>query len=565
MSRRNIWLVTLAAVFTTSSAFAQIPPPPAPGMPPNVGPPRDTSQKTGTARIRGRVVAADTGQPLRKAQVRASAPELRENRVTSTDADGRFELKELPAGRYNLTVSKGSFVQLQYGQLRPFTPGKPIELRDGETIEKVDFALPRGGIITGRVVDEYGEPVADVQVAPMRYQYAQGRRRLAPAARPGATNDIGEFRLFGLPPGQYYLSATLRGGGMMGESDDRSGYSPTYYPGTANAAEAQRLTIGVGQTLNDVNLALMPARTARISGFALDSTGKPLVGGFIMVMQSNGGFFMSSMGSQVKPDGSFTVSGVAPGEYTLRTQPMGGFGDAPESATARVTVNSEDVDGVMLTVSKAVSLTGRITIPPGASFQPGSTRLTASPADPDTMMFGPGAGGKINDDLTFELKVPPGRTLVRLLGRTAGDWVTKSQRLNGVDVIDTGIEVRAGEDIAGLEIELANQQSQITGSVTNSRGQPVKDYSVVVFARDREKWTLPQTRYIRPGQPDQDGRFKVTGLPAGEYYAIALDYVDFGEMNDPEFLDRIKDRATVFTLDDGGTKVLDLRISSPSS
>ena len=511
------------------------------------------------------MVAADTGQPLRKAQVRASAPELRENRMTSTDADGRFELKELPAGRYNLTVSKGSFVQLQYGQLRPFTPGKPIELRDGETIEKVDFALPRGGIITGRVVDEYGEPVADVQVAPMRYQYAQGRRRLAPAARPGATNDIGEFRLFGLPPGQYYLSATLRGGGMMGESDDRSGYSPTYYPGTANAAEAQRLTIGVGQTLNDVNLALMPARTARISGFALDSTGKPLVGGFIMVMQSNGGFFMSSMGSQVKPDGSFTVSGVAPGEYTLRTQPMGGFGDAPEFATARVTVNSEDVDGVMLTVSKAVSLTGRITIPPGASFQPGSTRLTASPADPDTMMFGPGAGGKINDDLTFELKVPPGRTLVRLLGRTAGDWVTKSQRLNGVDVIDTGIEVRAGEDIAGLEIELTNQQSQITGSVTNSRGQPVKDYSVVVFARDREKWTLPQTRYIRPGQPDQEGRFKVTGLPAGEYYAIALDYVDFGEMNDPEFLDRIKDRATVFTLDDGGTKVLDLKISSPSS
>src|SRR5207249_720314 len=206
-----------------------------------------------------------------------------------------------------------------------------------------------------------------------------------------------------------------------------------------------------------------------------------------------------------------------------------------------------------------------ITIPPGASFQPGSTRLTASPADPDTMMFGPGAGGKINDDLTFELEVPPGRTLVRLLGRTAGDWVTKSQRLNGVDVIDTGIEVRAGEDIAGLEIELTNQQSQITGSVTNSRGQPVKDYSVVVFARDREKWTLPQTRYIRAGQPDQDGRFKVTGLPAGEYYAIAFDYVDFGEMNDPEFLDRIKDRATVFTLDDGGTKVLDLKISSPSS
>ena len=158
MSRRRISLVTLAAllslsrllsllgllsVLSASAALAQIPPQPPPGLPPNAGPPRDTSPKTGTARIRGRVLAADTGQPLRKAQVRAFAPELRENRMTSTDADGKFELKELPAGRYTLSAGKGSFVQLQYGQLRPFSAGKPIELRDGETIEKVDFALPR--------------------------------------------------------------------------------------------------------------------------------------------------------------------------------------------------------------------------------------------------------------------------------------------------------------------------------------------------------------------------------------------------------------------------------------
>jgi len=87
---------------------------------------------------------------------------------------------------------------------------------------------------------------------------------------------------------------------------------------------------------------------------------------------------------------------------------------------------------------------------------------------------------------------------------------------------------------------------------------------VLVFSRDREKWTLPQTRYIRSAQPDQDGRFKITGLPAGEYYAVALDYVDFGDMNDPEFLDRIKDRATMLQMDDGGAKVLDLKLSSTS-
>ena len=103
----------------------------------------------------------------------------------------------------------------------------------GQTVEKVDFALPRGGVITGRILDEFGEPLADAQVAAQRYQNIGGRRRLMPAGRPAMTNDIGEFRLFAIPPGQYYLSATLRSMGMMGDTDDRSGYAPTYFPGTA--------------------------------------------------------------------------------------------------------------------------------------------------------------------------------------------------------------------------------------------------------------------------------------------------------------------------------------------
>jgi protocatechuate 3,4-dioxygenase beta subunit len=574
MSRVNArlvaWSMVVAMGLAVPSALAQVqvqvppPPPLPPGMPPNMAPPRDAVRNPGTARIRGRVLAADTGQPLRKAQVRASAPDLRENRVTSTDADGRFELKELPAGRYTVFASKGSYVAIQYGQLRPFTAGKPIELRDGETVERVDVALPRGGIVTGRVVDEFGEPVADVGVAPMRYQYMQGRRRLTPSGRPGMTNDIGEFRLFGLPPGQYYLSATLRGGMfMLGDSDDRSGYAPTYYPGTPNVAEAQRLTIGVGQALTDINLALVPARTTRITGTAIDSSGKPMSGGFVSVIQSTGGGFMSSTGGQIKPDGTFTVSGVAPGEYTLRAQAMGGFGETPEFASTHVIVAGEDISGVLLAVQKAVTVSGRVVVPAGAqSFRADTVRIVASPADPEQMMFGPGAGGKINDDLTFEVKMPPGRSLIRLLARTAGDWSTRAERLNGVDVTDTGLDLRPGEDVSGLEIELTNQQSQVTGTVSNSRGQVMKDYSVVVFSRDREKWSYVQTRYVKPGQPDQDGRFKVTGLPAGDYYAVAVDYVDFGEMNDPEFLDRVKDRATAFSLDEGGTKVLDLKLSS---
>ncbi len=195
-------------------------------------PPRDNTPKTGTAVLRGRIVAADTGQPLRKAQVRIFSPELRENRTTTTDVQGRYEFKELPAGRYTINANKGSYVTLSYGQTRPFEAGKPLEVQNGQTVERVDFSLPRGGIIAGRILDEFGEPMSDVQVAAQRYQYMQGRR-LLPAGRPAMTNDIGEFRVFGLAPGQYYLSANLRNG-MMGDTDDRSGYAPTYYPGTAD-------------------------------------------------------------------------------------------------------------------------------------------------------------------------------------------------------------------------------------------------------------------------------------------------------------------------------------------
>ena len=127
----------------------------------------------------------------------------------------------------------------------------------------------------------------------------------------------------------------------------------------------------------------------------------------------------------------------------------------PEFAAAHVTVGGEDITGVQLAALKPVTVTGRIIVPVGTqSFQPATMRMVTSPADPDQMMFGPGGTGKVNDDLTFELKVPPGRSLVRLLARTAGDWTTKAQRLNGVDVIDSGIDVRPGEDISGLEIEL---------------------------------------------------------------------------------------------------------------
>ena len=180
MVRVSIYLVALLAIAEAAAAQqvmingvpaapGQVALPPPPPPPPGMGmPARDSSVKTGTARIRGRVFAADNGVPLRKAQVRLMSQELRENRLATTDAQGAYEFKELPAGRYTLSANKGSYVSLQYGQTRPLEPGKPLQILDAQTLDKVDFGLPRGSVITGRIVDEFGEPTADVMVAPMR-------------------------------------------------------------------------------------------------------------------------------------------------------------------------------------------------------------------------------------------------------------------------------------------------------------------------------------------------------------------------------------------------------------
>ncbi len=575
MSRGSVVLVALMVSAFAVPAAAQFPPPPPP-MPPGamagMPPPRDAAtSKPGTSIIRGRVVAADTGQPLRKAFVRASSPDIREGRVASTDAEGRYEIKELAAGRYTLNASKGSFVGITYGQLRPFEQGKPLEVAEGQALEKVDFALPRGGVITGRVVDEFGEPLADAQVAPMRYVSQGGRRRMQPAGRMGMTNDIGEYRIFGLPPGQYYISATLRGGAMMMmnvQSDDRSGYAPTYYPGTANTAEAQKISLGLGQTLNDVNVTLIPTKTATVSGTVVDSNGRPFGGGMVMVVQRQGaGGFSMNPGGMIRPDGTFTTGGLPPGDYTLQANGMPGpSGFDAEFATAEVSIAGDDINGVRLVSMKPSTLTGRIVFTDqraGAAMRAASIRLMASPKNPEDFSPFAGGPGRVNDDFTFEVKARPAHIVIRLnLTGGSGGWVLKAARVNGSDVTDSGFDVKPGEDMSGLEVELTNRLTEVSGVVTNARNEGVKDYSLVVFAQNREVWG-PGSRFVRTARPDQDGRFKVNGLPAGSYYAVAIEYIDpADDATDPEFLDRIRDRAVTISLGDGETKTQDLKLTT---
>jgi hypothetical protein len=566
MARVFIVLVTL--VLVPLGSFAQFPTSTSPPSRPAVQPPaRDTLAKPATARIRGRVAAADTGDPIRRAQVRLTAPELRESRVATTDAQGRYELTELPAGRYQLTASKGSFVTISYGQTRPFQPGRPLELGQNQTIERIDFSLPRGSVITGTVVDEYGDPVTNAYVTPLRMQYSAGQRRPMPFGPGAQTNDIGEFRMFGLPPGQYYVSASMRGlGGSNEISTDRTGYAPTFYPGTANVAEAQFVSVGLGETRASTNVVLAPVRVSRIAGTIVDADGQPARSGMLTVIQRSGATGVNAMGTPIRPDGSFSLSSVAPGDYTLRAQIIGPGGPMPgtpgQIASADVTVTGEDITGIVVAPPRLVKVSGRVVLPGGAgSLPPSMIRVSAMPAVPEPFMpMSPPAF--VKDDYSFELQALPGLMVIRAAPASpTADWMLKTVRVNGSDVTDRGIEFRPGQHVDDVEVEMTNTPPEVSGVMTNDRGEAVQDYSVLLFAQDRERWT-GATRHVATARPDQQGRFKVRSLPPGQYYAIALEYMDLADRGDPEFLERAMRSAVRFPLGEAETKVLDLKLSA---
>jgi protocatechuate 3,4-dioxygenase beta subunit len=555
--------------------------------------------KTGTGILRGRVVASDTATPIRRAQVRVMSPDIGV-KTALTDARGRFEFKDLPASRFTMSVTKSGFVTMQYGQNRPFEPGRPIELADGQLMEKADVSLPRGSVLAGRVVDEFGEPVADASVSAMRMQFTNGRRRLVQSGRNMATNDLGQFRIYGLPPGDYYVSATLRSFDMMMDfaggpggptgSNQSAGYAPTYYPGSPSPAEAQRVSVAVGQELAGLDIALQPVRLAKITGTAIGTDGKPLAGAMVMLMPSMREAMIFGPGgtSRTNKDGQFTISGVTPGEYTLQVRSTGAMmmeiaGGAamfalnasgpgappaaapqaePEFASVPVSVSGDDVNNLVVVTTHGATAAGRVTFDGGARPEGiSSIRVTAPPADQEGgPMIGVG-GAQVKENGRFEISGLTGTRLFRA-GALPKGWFFKSVRIDGRDVTDSGVEFKAGEDVAGIEIELTDKSTSLSGSVTDDKGQAIKDYTVVVFADDQQKWALPLNRWMSSARPDQDGRFKVSSLPPGGYYAIAVEYAPAGEWNDPDWLERARTKGTRFTLDEGGTKTLELKLAA---
>jgi hypothetical protein len=262
----------------------------------------------------------------------------------------------------------------------------------------------------------------------------------------------------------------------------------------------------------------------------------------------------------VRPDGTFSAGGVMPGEYWLRVT-AGSSGPRPfdrlsESAIVPVTVTGDDITGLAVTTTKGATVRGRVVFEGSGNSRPGPVQLYVQRVS--ARQVGARTERAIwNADGTFEISGVVGKSLFRVQMSPPG-WFLKSILLDGRDITDLPIDF--GASAAGnLEVVLTQQRTRVTGTALDNESKPVTDYAIVVFAEDRDKW-IPYTRMIGAERADRHGRFSIEGLPAGQYRAAAIEYLDEGQERDPEVLKRLENRASPLVLTDGESKTISLQL-----
>jgi protocatechuate 3,4-dioxygenase beta subunit len=252
-----------------------------------------------------------------------------------TDQDGHFEFPQLRPGEYRIDVQRTGYAPLEGEEGR----GRTIHVTGGQSAE-LELKLQKGAVISGRILSPSGEPQTDVRVMALRrIAGTQAPPRLIPAPMQGMqqTNDLGEFRIAGLPPGEYFVSASPNMQSPFGgpgvalpapapPGQTRTTITTTYYPGTTDAAAAQPVAVARGAEVGNISFTLQSLPAFRISGVVVDEEGKPVAGAFVMLMgDPRTGMFMGPAGSRApsRDDGQFTIDNVVAGAYhATATIPM---------------------------------------------------------------------------------------------------------------------------------------------------------------------------------------------------------------------------------------------------
>jgi protocatechuate 3,4-dioxygenase beta subunit len=535
-------LVLAAAAAALLSGAAQ-------AKPPAAAAPAQSTSAAGTARISGSVKNAADDAPLARTRVIATSPALPEPRVALTGADGRYALTDLPAGAYTITATRTGFAPLVYGQGRALA-GTPVAVTSGQQLTAIDLSLVAGGVIAGRVLDEDGAPFAGATVDALVHRVQRGEDALFSLAT-AQTDDRGEFRLFGLPPGTYYVSAADPAFRTVSTPKGVQHYSPTYYPGTPLADEARAIRIGGTTPPPRVELKLQLVPPARIEGQLVAYDSRQLLNGAIILSPrgDEGVPVVALEEPKIFPDGRFSFDGVAPGRYQIRARGQTDPAAAALFAVYSVEVFGADIDGIRMSLRPGAVLEGTVRFEPvRGSRLPDLAAIRVRAPFVDGNAFGDSLTGTVHPGGAYTL-----RGIMRGAHQIVVDglpppWVIKSVSYRGNDITDVQLAVDEREQLNDVRIVITDAASEVSGVVQNPRKLPAANTGVLVCATLPAYW-MRTSRRLHVTYTDQNGQWSLRGLPPGEYFAVASPLVDESDLGRRERLAALATVGTPFRVE----------------
>jgi uncharacterized GH25 family protein len=481
--------------------------------------------------VRGRVVNAVGEQPLKNARVQLkSAEDTRRFYNVTTDAEGQFAFTQVVPGTYRVLVRHNGFVPRVYAQKGDIfsSGGGLLTLKPGDEVNNILFRLVPTAAILGQVVDEEGEPLPGVEVQAL---VKSSRMPATPDALPitqglvpiqtDITNDLGQFRLHSLPPGEYYISAVDSG---MPESNDRGliggwsyeladpprpEYPPTYYPGVTNPLQASKVGVRSGDEVR-IEFRLGRGDMYTVSGRVLDAGRHPLQGASVSISPEDLAteFFSPRYGGETDASGRFQIAAVAPGSYSVEALKV--ENDKQRMAEHSITVSAEDITGLDLVLLPPVKVSGQITFEGSASLRSERGMVWLSSIADGGHRFG---AGEIKKDNTFIVdNLFPGRYAISVTA-LAGDAYLKSAHVGTADVLKSGVRVSRATPAGTLELVVSPFGASVEGTVTKAQTPIPGAYVGVEMTNAGEGRRSVNTET----QTDQYGHFAFHALPPGEY------------------------------------------------
>jgi protocatechuate 3,4-dioxygenase beta subunit len=499
--------------------------------------------------VQGVVHKADTGEPLRKASVEMwQEGAVGQRHSAATDSMGRFEFRNLDPGQYQLIVERNGYVRQEYGETKPGGSGTSLTLAAGQTVSNISIQLIPAAIITGHVLDEDGEPVARAQVLALRPVYGSGQREFAQVGE-SRTNDLGEYRIFGLAPGQYFLEADKQPR-LFSALKAEAGYVPIYYPGVSDAAQAAPVSVRAGDELSSADITMRTSSTVTIHGHVISGvSGTPAMHAQVYLVSqgpSSAGSHISSQSLIENAQGAFELGNVAPGAYSVYAfLNEGGRG---ESARQSLEVSTTDLEGINLTLAPGVDVRGRLRVEGelGSNIKPFQVMLSPR----DTRLF---ANGMPNDavkrDGSFLLRNVFDDEYEIDVNNLPANYFLKSARLDGIDALTAGFTTDARRTSGLLDILVSPNGASIGGIISKDE-QPFPGASVTLVP---DPPLRGQMRLYKSTSTDKTGHFVLQGIPPGDYKVFAWESIEPGAYRSSGFLLPFENRGESIHVTEGST------------